>query len=134
VTRAPGQRIQNLAWRGKPVAPEQEFLVATNNYRASGGGHFPGLDGSKTVIASPDNNRDVMIAYVREAKKLTRAANASTRSWHFVKVKTAGPVVFSSAPGMSELAHEAGLHNVTQVAPDDGRGKGTALYAIDLSK
>jgi len=134
VTRAPDQRIRNLTWRGKPVDASQAFLVATNNYRASGGGHFPGLDGSKTVIASPDNNRDVLIAYVREAKRLTRAANASHRSWRFAKVTTAGPVVFSSAPGMVELAHEAGLHNVTQVAADDGRGKGTALYAIDLSK
>ncbi len=134
VVRAPGDRIRNLHWRGKPVGHEQEFLVATNNYRASGGGHFPGLDGSKTVIASPDNNRDVLIAYVRAAKKLTRAAHASSRSWRFVKVATAGPVVFSSAPGMLELAHEAGLHNVRQVAADDGRGKGTALYAIDLSK
>ncbi|MCC2974549.1 bifunctional 2',3'-cyclic-nucleotide 2'-phosphodiesterase/3'-nucleotidase [Massilia sp. IC2-476] len=134
VTRAPGERIRNLSWRGKPVEPGQEFLVATNNYRASGGGHFPGLDGSKTVIASPDNNRDVMIAYVREAKRLTRVANASNRSWRFVPVKTSGPVVFSSAPGMVELAHDAGLHNVSQVATDDGRGKGMALYAIDLSK
>jgi 2',3'-cyclic-nucleotide 2'-phosphodiesterase/3'-nucleotidase len=134
VTRAPGERIRKLTWRGKPVADAQDFLVATNNYRASGGGHFPGLDGSKTVIASPDNNRDVLIAYVREAKQLTRTANGSVRSWRFTPVKTAGPVVFSSAPGMAALTHEAGLHNVSQVAPDDGRGKGAALYAIDLSK
>lgn len=134
LTRAPGERIRNLHWRGKRLAPEQEFLVATNNYRASGGGHFPGLDGSKTVIASPDNSREVMIAYVRDAKRLTRAAHASARSWRFAPVKTAGPVLFSSAPGMLELAHEAGLHNISQVAPDDGRGKGMALYAIDLSQ
>lgn len=134
VTRAPGDRIRKLAWRGKPVLPEQEFLVATNNYRASGGGNFPGLDGSRTVIAAPDNNRDILIAYVREARRLTRAANGSARSWTFAPVKTAGPLVFSSAPGMAELAHEAGLHKVRQLAPDDGRGKGLALYAIDLSQ
>jgi 2',3'-cyclic-nucleotide 2'-phosphodiesterase/3'-nucleotidase len=134
VTRAPGERIRNLSWRGKPVAAEQEFLVATNNYRASGGGNFPGLDGSRTVIASPDNNRDILIAYVREAKQLTRAANGSARSWKFAAVKTAGPVVFPSAPGLAALAHEAGLDNVSQLAADDGRGKGTVLYAIDLSK
>lgn len=134
VTRAPGDRIRKLEWRGKPVLPEQEFLVATNNYRASGGGNFPGLDGSRTVIAAPDNNRDILIAYVREARRLTRAANGSARSWTFAPVKTAGPVVFSSAPGMAELAHEAGLHKVRQLAVDDGRGKGLALYAIDLSQ
>jgi 2',3'-cyclic-nucleotide 2'-phosphodiesterase/3'-nucleotidase len=134
VTRAPGQRIQKFAWRGKPVADGQEFLVATNNYRASGGGNFPGMDGSRTVIASPDNNRDILIAYIKKARQLTRAANGSARSWRFAPVKTAGPVVFSSSPGMVALAHEAGLHNVTQLAADDGRGKGTALYALDLSK
>jgi len=134
VTRAPGDRVRNLAWRGKPVAAEQEFLVATNNYRASGGGNFPGLDGSRTVIASPDNNRDILIAYVKASKQLTRAANGAARSWKFAPVKTAGPVVFSSAPGMVALAHEAGLHNVSQLAAYDGRGKGAALYAVDLSK
>ena len=134
VTREPGERIRNLAWRGVPVGPEQEFLVATNNYRASGGGAFPGLDGSKTVLASPDTSRDVLIAYIREAKQLTRAAHGSQRSWRFAPVKTAGPVVFRSAPGMLGVAHAAGLDNVSVYAQDDGRGKGYALYAVDLSR
>ena len=134
VTQAPGERIRNLSWRGKRIDAAQEFLVATNNYRASGGGNFPGLDGSKTVIASPDNSRDVLIAYIKQTRQLTRAAHGAARSWRFAPVKTAGPVVFHSAPGMVGLAHEAGLQNVSQVLPDDGRGKGTALYVIDLSK
>ena len=134
VTQAPGERVRNLSWRGKPVDAAQEFLVATNNYRASGGGNFPGLDGSKTVLASPDSNRDVLIAYIKETRRLTRADHGASRSWRFAPVKTAGPVVFHSAPGMVELAHEAGLLNVSQILPDDGRGKGTALYVIDLSK
>ncbi|MGZ8288437.1 MAG: bifunctional 2',3'-cyclic-nucleotide 2'-phosphodiesterase/3'-nucleotidase [Telluria sp.] len=134
VTHAPGNRIRNLSYRGKPVGVADEFLVATNNYRASGGGGFPGLDGSKTVIASPDNNREVLISYVRDIKNLNRAAHGTNRSWEFTKVKTAGPVVFHSAPGMIALAHEAGLHNVSQLRADDGLGKGFALYAVDLSK
>jgi 2',3'-cyclic-nucleotide 2'-phosphodiesterase/3'-nucleotidase len=134
VTQAPGNRIRHLAWRGMPVGAGQEFLVATNNYRASGGGNFPGLDGSKTVIAAPDTNRDVLIAYIRDVKQLTRAANGRQRSWRFAPVSTAGPVVFHSAPGMIALAQEAGVSNVTQLRADDGLGKGYALYAVDLSK
>ena len=134
VTRPPGQRIVALHYKGAPLAPSQQFLVATNNYRASGGGHFPGLDGGKTVIEAPDSSRDVLISYIKRVKTLTRARNASTRSWRFAPVATKGAVVFHAAPGMIELAREAGLASVTQIKPDDGGGKGFALYAIDLSK
>ena len=132
VTKPVGQRIAAMTWRGKAVDPQQDFLVATNNYRASGGGGFPGLDGSKTVFAAPDTNRDVLIAYVRATKTLTRAANGAARSWQFAPVKTSGPVVFHSAPGKLALAQEAGLSNVTELQADDGHGFG--LYAVDLSK
>lgn len=134
VTRAPGQRIRALTYRGKPVGAQQQFLVATNNYRASGGGGFPGLDGGNVVLASPDNNRDILIDYVRRAKRLTRAEHGAARSWRFTPVRTAGQVLFHSAPGLTALAHEAGLRNVTQLKADDGGGKGMALYAVDLSK
>jgi 2',3'-cyclic-nucleotide 2'-phosphodiesterase/3'-nucleotidase len=134
VTQPPGSRIRKLALNGQPVAARQEFLVATNNYRASGGGNFPGLDGSKTVLASPDASRDVLIAYIRAAKRLTRAANGAQRSWRFTQVATAGPVVFHAAPGKLELARAAGLENVSLLREDDGQGKGFALYALDLSK
>ena len=133
VTRTPGNRIRNLSYRGKPVATADQFLVATNNYRASGGGGFPGLDGSKTVIASPDNNREVLIAYIKQTRNLNRVTHGAGRSWRFSRVKTAGPVVFHSAPGMIAIAHEAGLNNVSQLRADDGLGKGFALYGIDLS-
>jgi 2',3'-cyclic-nucleotide 2'-phosphodiesterase/3'-nucleotidase len=134
VTQAPGNRIRNLSWRGTPVVAGQEFLVATNNYRASGGGNFPGLDGSRTVVAAPDTNRDVLIAYIRDVRQLTRADHGRQRSWRFASVRTAGPVVFHSAPNMVALAQEAGVSNVTQLRADDGLGKGFALYAVDLSK
>ena len=134
VTRPVGQRIVALNWQGAPVTPGQQFLVATNNYRASGGGNFPGLNGSQTVIAAPDSSRDVLIAYIQKTKNLTRAANGSTRSWRFAPVQVAGPVVFHAAPGMIALAAEAGLSGVTELQPDDGGGKGFARYAVDLAQ
>jgi 2',3'-cyclic-nucleotide 2'-phosphodiesterase/3'-nucleotidase len=134
VTQPPGKRIVNLRLRGAALADDQGVLVATNNYRASGGGGFPGLDGSKTVLAAPDASRDVLIAYIKEAKRLTREANGLHRSWRFAQVKTKGPVVFHSAPGKLELARAAGLENVSQLAVDDGQGKGFALYAVDLDR
>ena len=130
----PGQRIKQLRYKGKPVAPSSEFLVATNNYRASGGGNFPGLDGSKTVIASPDTNRDILIAYIKKTRTLTALAHGQQRSWRFARMKTAGPVVFHTAPQVLDLAHAAGLRSVSLLRADDGLGRGFSLYQIDLSK
>jgi 2',3'-cyclic-nucleotide 2'-phosphodiesterase/3'-nucleotidase len=134
VTKPAGQRIVALQYKGAALSPSQEFLVATNNYRASGGGNFPGLNGGKTVLASPDASRDVLIAYIRKIKNVTRSRNGSTRSWTFAPVATKGEVVFHSAPGMMALAKEAGLDAVSELKTDDGGGKGFALYAIDLTK
>jgi 2',3'-cyclic-nucleotide 2'-phosphodiesterase/3'-nucleotidase len=43
-------------------------------------------------------------------------------------------VLIHAPPGLIELARQAGLSNISQVNADDGRGKGTAAYAVDLSR
>lgn len=134
VTQPLGSRIKNLQYKGAPLLPTQEFIVATNNYRASGGGNFPGLDGSKTIYAAPDANRDILIDFIKSRKNLTLAANGSARSWRFAKVATAGPVTFKSAQGKLPLAQSAGLSQISLRTADDGSGKGLSVYAIDLSK
>ncbi len=134
VTQPNGSRIKNLSYKGAPVSSTAEFIVATNNYRANGGGSFPGLDGTKTIIASPDTNRDVLIQYVKNAKTLTRKQNGLDRSWRFTKITTAGPVTFKSAQDKLPVAIAAGLSNVSLFKADDGSGKGLSVYQIDLSK
>jgi 2',3'-cyclic-nucleotide 2'-phosphodiesterase/3'-nucleotidase len=135
VTQAVGSRIKNLLYKGVAIDPAGQFIVATNNYRASGGGNFPGLDGSKTIYASPDANRDVLIAYIKKLGSVTRVTNGSQRSWRFTKLASSSALVqFSSAPGHIADANAAGLNNITQVAADDGSGKGLATYQIDLTQ
>jgi len=130
VTQAEGSRIGDLRYRGKPVDAAQSFIVVTNNYRASGGGKFPGLDGSNIVLSAPDANRDALIDWVREHKHLTRKQDGSDRNWRFAPVKTAGPVVFTSANGKLDLAKASGLSAVRLLKDN---GDGTATYTIDLA-
>ncbi len=134
VTQGNGNRVKNLMHKGAPVSPTAEFIVATNNYRASGGGNFPGLDGTKTIIASPDSNRDVLIEFIKATKTLTRKEHGSDRSWRFTKVTTAGPITFKSAVDKLPLAAAAGINNVSLFKADDGSGKGLSVYQVNLSK
>ena len=135
VTQPVGSRIKSLTYLGKPMDVAQEFVIATNNYRATSGKSFiDKLDGSGTIWASPDANRDVVIDYIRKNPTVTRATNGAAKSWRFAKATTAGPVVFSSGANALSVAQAAGLTNVSLRAADDGLGKGTSKYGIDLSK
>nr|WP_315252384.1 bifunctional 2',3'-cyclic-nucleotide 2'-phosphodiesterase/3'-nucleotidase [uncultured Duganella sp.] len=136
VTKPAGSRIVNLTYKGKAVADADDFIVATNDYRAGGGGAVPGIDGSKTIIKSPDANQTVVSNYLTAqgaaSGKVTLAGNGSARSWSFVKTATAGPVILRSAPGHLALAKSSGLTAVTAEGGLDASG--FAKYTIDLSK
>ena len=132
VTQAVGSRIVNLSYAGKKVADADDFIVATNDYRAGGGGNFPGIDGSKTIIKSPDANQAVVSNFLKQQGKLTASANGLGQSWSFVKTVTQGPVILRSAPGKIAVAQSLGLSRVKSEGALDSSG--FAKYAIDLSK
>ena len=73
------RRIRDLAFNGAPVDPGQAFLVVTNNYRANGGGSFPGCDGSRVAIEAPDANRDVLLEYVESATEIAPRSDGNWR-------------------------------------------------------
>ncbi len=130
VSKPVGQRITALTYHGKPVTPEQPFVVVTNNYRASGGGHFPGLDGSSIVLAAPDGTREILADWLKQKKQIG-ANDLEPTSWTFAPLKTRGPIVFTGASGRQDVANAAGL---TNIRPSKDHGDGTATYTIDLSK
>jgi 2',3'-cyclic-nucleotide 2'-phosphodiesterase / 3'-nucleotidase len=129
VSKPVGQRITKLTYHGKPVQPEQPFVVVTNNYRASGGGHFPGLDGQNIVLAAPDGTREIVARWLQD-KKVIGAKDLPPASWRFATLKAHGPIVFAAAGDKQAIAQMDGLHGIHQVKDN---GDGTAIYAIDLS-
>jgi len=126
VTQPLGARIGALRYAGKPIDDKQPLIVVTNNYRASGGGGFPGLDGKNIVFSAPDTNRDVLIAFIKAQGEITRDKFGVDRNWRFAKVRTAGPIVFNTAAGKPATSD-----NVSRVREN---GDGTEQYALDLSR
>jgi 2',3'-cyclic-nucleotide 2'-phosphodiesterase/3'-nucleotidase len=78
------------------VGEAQEFLVATNNYRAGGGGNFPGADGKTIVVEAPDLNRDVVVRYIVEQKVIDPAADGN---WSLAPWPAGAVVSFVTGPG-----------------------------------
>ena len=129
VSKPVGQRITTLTYQGKPITPNQPFIVVTNNYRASGGGNFPGLDGKNIVLSAPDGTREILAKWLEQRQTIS-TKDLEPTSWQFAPLKTHDPVVFTGARGKQALAREAGLNDIRQIKD---HGDGTATYVIDLS-
>ena len=99
---APGaRRIVNLQFQGKPLDDAKQFIVVTNNYRASGGGNFPGLDGKNIVLDAPDENREALVQYMRATATLDPAAD---NNWQILPVPGIRLRFLSGAGGVAHLA------------------------------
>ncbi|MEH0073516.1 bifunctional 2',3'-cyclic-nucleotide 2'-phosphodiesterase/3'-nucleotidase [Pannonibacter sp. Pt2] len=125
VLNAEANRIVNLAYNGAPVDPEQKFVVVTNNYRASGGGSFPGINDSVVIFAGPDTNRDALVRYIVEKGTISPSADAN---WTF-KPMPGTTVLFDTGPGGK--AHAASVKGV-KIEPAGDGADGFARYRITL--
>ena len=59
-----GSRIKNLAYGGSPIVAAQQFALAVNNYRQSGGGGFPHVSTAPVVYNRQDEIRQLLIDWV----------------------------------------------------------------------
>ena len=94
-------RIVDLRHGGQPVTDDQIFLVATNNYRAGGGGNFPGLGPDKIVLDAPDENRQVLANYIAGQTEVNPTADGN---WRLAPINDTVQVVFPTSPAASEFA------------------------------
>ena len=78
-----GERITSLAYGGVPVAGREQFVMAINNYRQSGGGGFPHVATAPVVYNRQVEIRQLLIDWVTANGVIDPAAFASS-DWRLV--------------------------------------------------
>jgi len=91
VTKASG-RITRLQYAGVDVTDGQQFVLAVNNYRQSGGGGFPAVKAAPVVYNQQVEIRQLLIDWVIAHGTIDPAAFASV-DWHLVDAGT--PITIS---------------------------------------
>jgi 2',3'-cyclic-nucleotide 2'-phosphodiesterase (5'-nucleotidase family) len=81
ISKPVGQRIENLQFQGKLLAPNQKLRLATNNYRVNGGGGYTMYKGAPVVYRSSEEIRELIIDWVERHKTIP---SEPTNNWKIV--------------------------------------------------
>ncbi|MBU2893676.1 bifunctional 2',3'-cyclic-nucleotide 2'-phosphodiesterase/3'-nucleotidase [Colwellia sp. D2M02] len=127
------ERVNNLTYQGKAITAEQEFLVVTNNYRASGGGNFPNIGADKIVIDSPNENRQVVADYLAEQTSINTEFGldpSADMNWSFTAITNVN-VQFTSSNSDQAKSYSQKFSHITPTNLTNNDG--FALYTLDLN-
>ncbi|RKF47819.1 2',3'-cyclic-nucleotide 2'-phosphodiesterase [Bacillus wiedmannii] len=126
VVNANTNRIINMTYEGKPVDDNQEFIVATNNYRGSSQ-TFPGVSKGEVVYQSQDETRQIIVKYMQETPVIDPAAD---KNWTFKPIVADKlNTTFDSSPNAQKYIKKDG--KISYVGPSENE---FAKYAIDITK
>ena len=120
-------RVRKLSFDGNPIDLDAKFLVATNNYRAFGGGNFPGLSAARVVIEAPEENRQVLIEYLRMMDSLSAKKEINPTAdgnWRIVPVPGVRMTFLSASKAVAYLP----AHPLIHLLKDNGDG--SALFEV----
>ncbi len=129
------ERIVDLTYQGKPIDAKQDFLIATNNYRAYSN-KFPGTGTDFIAFDSPDENRTVLSNYItRVSKEEGQVKPSADNNWSFAPIEGGEKldIRFETSPTekAAQFIKDKGQYPMKKVATDD---VGFAVYSINLSK
>lgn len=116
-------RISDLRFQGEPIDPNAEFVVATNNYRASTYAALCGTQSARVVYESSVTIRNVVLNEIARASPLDLAIQAN---WRFAPMPWTS-FIFETSP---KAARYAATMNSPAIEPLEETGTGFARYRL----
>lgn len=111
-------RLRALQHNGQPVRDDDEFLLATTDYRVLGGGNYPLPDSADVLPVAPIEIRDLLADYVANHGRIDIDA---TPIWQFQPVQDASVWFRSSTNGLT-AARDYPWLQLDVLDPCDARG------------
>ncbi|BDU35872.1 2',3'-cyclic-nucleotide 2'-phosphodiesterase [Vibrio nigripulchritudo] len=129
------ERIIGLTYQGKPIDMKQDFIIASNNYRAYSN-KFPGTGSEFVAFDAPDENRTVLANYIsRVSQEKGQFAPSADNNWTFAPInnKTKLDIRFETSPSdkAASFIKDKGQYPMKRVATDD---VGFGVYRLELQK
>ncbi|MEL6519632.1 MAG: bifunctional 2',3'-cyclic-nucleotide 2'-phosphodiesterase/3'-nucleotidase [Pseudomonadota bacterium] len=119
------RRIVDLRYEGAPIANDQTFIVATNSYRANGGGQFAGTGKDHIILQAPDTNRDVLVRYITDQGTVHPVAEGT---WAFLPLSNTTALFETGPKAQGYLSDFASL----PIEPAGQTADGFFCYRIAL--
>ena len=117
-------RIKNLCFKGAPVRNTDSFLVATNSYRAGGGGQPAGKILGTEVLTTQEEIRTLLLEQFRRARTWDMPHRTN---WRFTPVDNAS-ILFPLSPRARRFLPDLPL----ELTPVGQTQHGFDLYRLDL--
>lgn len=129
------ERIIGLTYQGKPIDMKQDFIIASNNYRAYSN-KFPGTGSEFVAFDAPDENRTVLANYIsRVSQEKSQFAPSADNNWTFAPINsnTKLDIRFETSPSdkAASFIKDKGQYPMERVATDD---VGFGVYRLELQK
>ncbi len=130
---AESERIVALSFNGRPINLDQKFLVATNNYRGSGGGNFPYVVAENIVINAPDENRQIVANYLKDKTDASEGQTgfdpSADTNWR-IRPLANTTVLFTSSNTDTAQSFAGQFENIQYVESNE---EGYGVYKLDLN-
>jgi len=129
------ERVIGLTYQGKPIDMKQDFIIATNNYRAYSN-KFPGTGSDFIAFDAPDENRTVLANYIsRVSQEKGQVIPSADNNWSFAPInsKTKLDIRFETSPSdkAAQFIKDKAQYPMERVATDE---VGFGVYRLELQK